>query len=150
GLSIDTTCPICNDAHEFIDHIFPKCPIALAVWQQVGITCPKDPHPFTDWMCGHSEQTPSKKMGLLFKVAWAMWFNRNKVRVAEAALNLGQISLYAQNFHGQVLIEMVHRTSTQPHLLGGISTWCAPCEGTLKINFDGAINEERKCPGIGH
>jgi len=37
-LPTDATCELCNSQMEMADHIIFSCPVAVSLWQQVGVT----------------------------------------------------------------------------------------------------------------
>ena len=82
GISSNFECPICGKDSENVHHALLHCDFANRVWG-----CWSDvPHmilrynwSFQDSALHFLAHKPSHDLELFFTVAWAIWFNRNKV-----------------------------------------------------------------------
>ena len=76
----------------------------------------------------------------------SVWYHRNKLRLGEASIPLGQIRRFARDY-----IHDFKNLTNMP--FASVHTaprrWCPPADDVWKINFDGAMFGESDEVGIG-
>ena len=76
----------------------------------------------------------------------SVWYHRNKLRLGEASIPLGQIRRFARDY-----IRDFKNLTSMP--FASVHTaprrWCPPADDVWKINFDGAMFGESDEAGIG-
>ena len=88
GITINQSCPLCNNHPEFVVHLLRECQSSVSFWNQLGLPSKAIQSfgmPLLDWLhfnstCGFS----SKHLGIPWKTLfffglWTLWLNRNSV-----------------------------------------------------------------------
>ena len=94
-----------------------------------------------DWVCDH-QRNPTL---FAFNI-WSIWHQRNQVRTQQPHRPLNLLSQWAYDRYMEFKALKAAPTSSRPK---SRIQWRPPIQGTLKINFDGAIFTEEKCSGLG-
>ncbi|MED6123074.1 hypothetical protein PIB30_045877 [Stylosanthes scabra] len=84
--SVIDRCPRCNNLGESFMHCLVQCPLAVDVWNQVGITLPfdaADPIPFWRWWLNLMEALQQRSQrrsqaSLVANVLWRLWLDKNQ------------------------------------------------------------------------
>ncbi|CAK9142231.1 unnamed protein product, partial [Ilex paraguariensis] len=81
-LMVKNECFLSGDPCESSFHVFVACPFAKVVWEAVAIQVPtKSMLNIQEWLVYVSEKLTSTEVVMVAIISWALWFNRNKVRV---------------------------------------------------------------------
>ncbi|XP_050255150.1 uncharacterized protein LOC126701050 [Quercus robur] len=143
----DSVCQRCSNGSEDVVHLLWSCDDLREVWNgEFGWVY----NAGVQWTY-FSEiwkfvQTRPHSVALFAATAWSAWYHRNKLRLGEASISLGQIRRFARNY-----IRDFKNLTSMP--FASVRTaprrWCPPADDVWKINFDGAIFGESDEAGIG-
>lgn len=143
GITNSKTCLICGSDLENITHAILRCNSTSQVWDfwaDNPIRASKNSLNFQDSSMFILNQKSTKDLETFFVVAWAIWYNRNKVVHNESNLSPQQTWLMAkstlEDFSNAADVDLsyirISPTSWKP----------LPC-GVYKINVDGSSDQNR-------
>ena len=94
GISHSKTCSVCKNEAESLDHALLGCAFSSSVWN-LWLENPLSIHgiknSFLDSTIFILSHAPLQGSELFFTVAWAIWYNRNKVVHEGCGLTLNQV-----------------------------------------------------------
>uniref|UniRef100_A0A7N2M7C9 Reverse transcriptase zinc-binding domain-containing protein n=1 Tax=Quercus lobata TaxID=97700 RepID=A0A7N2M7C9_QUELO len=98
------------------------------------------------WSCDGLRETRPHSVALFAAIAWSVWYHRNKLRLGEASIPLGQIRRFARDY-----IRDFKTLTSKPSapVRTAPRGWRPPANDVWKINFDGANFGESDEAGIG-
>ena len=149
GISNNRGCPICKKDPKCINHAFLSCDFSILVWNQ----WPENPLGMQEvrWsfidsamfiLSHHSQQV----LEFFFGIAWAIWYNRNKVVHEDCYLSHQQVWQLAmsvvEDFNNVVAWDF-----SQPRALP--VKWTPPPPGIFKVNVDGATSDHGGNSSVG-
>ena len=156
GMSIDTTCPLCNVGVESMSHAFRDCPMVRTVWVQLGMSDPNSTffsQDIRNWLKSNATAKPHQvhqgvHWYILFPFAiWLIWKQQNQVVFKNKGINptlAKVITAQAMEFFHCVSYPRNNR-----HLVIKQLRWKRPNEGWLKLNTDDTTNDTQNAAGAG-
>ena len=146
GMAIENSCPICLNGLESIIHALRDCPLAKAIWHQLGVL-PSDLVFFAEnlkeWLFSNCNAKPSHRSGQLswFQVflftIWMIWKNRNH--------HVFKGEVQNPNVAKEILARVMeynfcasNHTEAKRVVLKSIR-WEKPNAGWKKLNTDGSL-----------
>ena len=138
GISNNRGCPICGKAPESINHAFLSCDFSTLFWNQWPenrLGTQEVRWSFLDsamFILSHHSQ---HDLEFFFGIAWAIWYNRNKVVHEESCLSHQQVWQLAKSVV-EDFSNAVDWDFSQPRPLP--VKWNPPPPGIFKVNVDGA------------
>ena len=149
GISQSKTCPVCRNEVESLDHALLHCPFSASIW----CLWPKKPlstlgikKPFLDSTIFIISHATSQDLKLLFPMAWAIWYNKNRIVHKGCRLLLNQMWQLAKNSVDNFVYSATWDLS-QPRALP--TSWVPPSPIIHKINVDGASSELESFLSVG-
>ena len=149
GISSNRGCPICKKDPECINHALLSCDFPTLVWNQ----WPENPlgtqevrWSFIDsamFILSHHSQ---QDLELFFGIAWAIWYNRNKVVHEDGCLSHQQVWQLAKSVV-EDFNNVVDWDFSQPRALP--IKWTPPPIGIFKVNVDGATSDHGGNSSVG-
>ena len=146
-------CEGCNQAEETARHLFWTCPRARDLWQNSKWVFPVETEQcnlFKEllWSLLMDDQPKLELAAKVGTCAWALWHNRNEVRlggVRKSGTVLLQRALqYLEEFYAASDLP-----STSSGLVVQGQTWSPPMGNSYKVNVDGATFSKLGAVGIG-
>ncbi|XP_030959150.1 uncharacterized protein LOC115981107 [Quercus lobata] len=149
GVNICDICPACGMEPESNLHVFVKCEVAKRVWR-----CWVDSladllnvnMDIIDIAMEIFESGTSSDLEVFFGVAWAIWYNRNKI-VYESS---SQVPDYIWGFAKKYILKFKSASiACSQSLSRSEGKWIVPLPGVFKINVDGAAFENDRNSSVG-
>ena len=143
----DTVCQRCSNDSEDVVHSLWSCEGLREVWnREFGWVYDAG----VQWT-SFSEilkfvQTRPHSVALFAATAWSVWYHRNKLRLGEASIPLGQIRRFARDYICD--FKTLNSKPSAP-VRSAPRGWRPPANDVWKINFDGANFGESDEAGIG-
>ena len=149
GVNICDICPACGMEPESNLHVFVKCEVAKRVWR-CWVDGPTDllnvNMDIIDIAMEIFESSTSSDLEVFFGVAWAIWYNRNKI-VYES---LSQVPDHIWGFAKKYILEFKSTSiACSQSLSRSEGKWIVPPLGVFKINVDGATSENDRNSSVG-
>ena len=149
GINLCEICPACEKEPESILYALVRCEVAKRVWR-CWMDGPVDllnvNMDVIDIAMQIYESGTSRDLEIFFGVAWAIWYNRNKIVHESSSQLLEHIwsfaKRYIQEFKSASIACTQHLTLTE-------EKWTAPPPGVFKINIDGATFENERNSSVG-
>ena len=149
GISHSKTCPVCKNEAESIDHALLDCVFSSLVWN-LWLENPLNSHgiklSFLDssiFVLSHATIQISE---LFFTIAWAIWFNWNKVTHEGCRLIPNQVWQLAKS-SVENYVCLSSWDFSQPR--APQTYWLPPPHGFHKINVDRASSDLENSSSIG-
>ena len=151
GITQSRGCPVCSSEVESLDHALLHCAFSASVWclwsdnplRTHGIN--KSFLDSTIFILSPSYAT-LQDLELFFAIAWAIWFNRNKIVYKDSSLLPLQVWKMAKNV-SEDFVSSATWDLGQPRTTP--SSWVPPPSGFHKINVDGASSELDSFSSVG-
>ncbi|KAL0410966.1 UNVERIFIED_CONTAM: hypothetical protein Slati_3686300 [Sesamum latifolium] len=147
---IENCCLQCGSQGEDIHHILLSCHFSRLVWALSDIpwsALAEWRSGCEEWMRNTVKNLDSKQSGWFMTICWSLWNNRNKKvmeNLTEEPLHLIQNARrFYLAFYEAISAEPRDET---PHIQ---ENWSKLGEGWIKVNFDGAISNEKKGGSVG-
>ena len=144
----NTLCPLCSQEPKDTVHALWSCPLLTEVWRSqfeaLQVTS-KSCRNFLDILL--LAQQDHSCFELFAMMASLLWMRRNKVRASEESLPLSKINTMAS----ESLKEFQNLRPTHaiiPRTARSVR-WRPPPNGSVKVNFDGALFSEENTAGLG-
>ncbi|KAH1098654.1 hypothetical protein J1N35_015575 [Gossypium stocksii] len=138
-LANSIACPRGGMEEESMNHLFRQCPVSVATWESLSVpTFPQFSELEIDqWLTNIFAILPQDQCKLICCTLWAIWGGRN-ARIHEKTNRSGQeitrfICSYLKELDG--VGKFALKKSKKD------SKWTNPTGQTVKINFDGAYDE---------
>ena len=150
GISTSSDCPICGKELENVHHALLLCDFANLVWDcwfDVPQMILRNNWTFHDLAMHVLIHKPSHDLELFLTVAWAIWFNRNKVIHEDKCSSPSQVWQMAKN-----LIEEFNEAASSDLFTprpSQLYSWSPPPPGVFKINVDGSSSDLGESSSIG-
>lgn len=149
GIELDTRCPMCYRVDEDGGHLFFKCKYSRAGWRELFMedkqlllavcTSPKEVLQ-TIWRQSGENQVK------IVTFLWCLWNARSGANAGEALKPITDVCFQTQP-HASEFLEVMrkaHEVRVQDE-----TPWCAPTEGFMKTNIDGAFSKGARKGGWG-
>ena len=150
SLTTSNECPICGKELETIHHALLHYEFANLVWNcwsELLQMIQSNKWAFHDSAMYILAHKPSPDLELFLTVAWAIWFNRNKVTHDDKCSSPSQIWQMAKNsieeLNDAVTIDLF--TPRPSHS----SCWSPPPPDVFKVNVDGSSSDLEESSSIG-
>lgn len=128
------SCPLCNSSIEDSDHLFMRCPAALAVWfsSPLGIHVP-DQLDLISWMKVWLSAPDTRAQQLFCYSLWLIWSHRNQLVFNQSVFEPIVISKKAASLVEE--FNSVNPPRNSPPA-SALTKWIPPPSGYVKINVD--------------
>ena len=149
GISHSKTCPVCKNEAESLDHALLDCDFSSPVWN-IWLENPLSTHgikiSFLDSSIFVLSYATLQVSELFFTIAWAIWFNRNKVAHEGCGLTPNQVwqlvKSSVENYACSSLWDFCQPRAPP-------TCWVPPPHGFHKINVDGTSSDLENSSSIG-
>ena len=150
GISTSSECPICGKELENVHHallLYDFANLVWDCWSDVPQMILRNNWTFHDSTMHILVHKPSHDLELFLTVAWAIWFNRNKVNHEEKCSSPSQVWQMAKNLIEEFNeAESLDLFTPRPSQL---YSWSPPPPGVFKINVDGSSSDLEELSSIG-
>ena len=150
GINTSNECPICSKELETTHHALLHCEFANLIWNfwsNEPQSIQRNKMTFHDSAMFILAHKPSHDLELFFTVAWAIWYNRNRVTHEDKCSSPSQVWQMAkssiEDFNDAATIDL--STPRPIHTCN----WSPPPPGVFKINVDGASSDLERTSSIG-
>ncbi|XP_030940020.1 uncharacterized protein LOC115964934 [Quercus lobata] len=144
----DANCQLCGLVQESSMHALWSCPNLLGVWEPHFRGLRADAIGCVSFMeVFHLCLENGHPADLFTMLSSQIWHRRNKLRLGEAVANLHLLGSLARN----ALLEFqhAHPVTSSPPPSCPHTKWEPPPTDWIKINFDGAVFQDRNEAGLG-
>ncbi|KAL0729491.1 hypothetical protein Bca4012_025584 [Brassica carinata] len=144
GMQLDSTCKLCSSGSESIVHLLFQCPVAVDVWQRMGL--PLSPNhnsmQLGELLSSHLKLISDASISLQQRQAipwilWTLWKNRNSILYADTQVSL-DLQLQQACEEARVWNELIsepENTEAGGGLLNENKKWEPPMHGFAKCNI---------------
>ncbi|KAL3819736.1 hypothetical protein ACJIZ3_005641 [Penstemon smallii] len=143
-------CLVCHNYEETIFHALFRCTLARQIWALSGIpwsTYKEYGTSIDEWFDKVKNKCDITELGFFWAVCWAIWYNRNKIRLGEEWYNPLELINFVKYYTRRVGSA---NAITQPQLhVHSPIRWTTPSHGIIKLNFDGALFANKDKSGYG-
>ncbi|XP_065633351.1 uncharacterized protein LOC136069109 [Quercus suber] len=150
GITTSYECPICCKELETTHHALLHCELANLVWNcwsDMPQMIQRNKWTFHDSAMYILVHKPSTDLELFLTVAWAIWFNRNKVTHDDMYSSPSQVWQFAKNsieeFNDVATIDLFTPRPSHTYC------WSPPPPDVFKINVDGSSSDLEEFSSIG-
>ncbi|XP_059631389.1 uncharacterized protein LOC132274193 [Cornus florida] len=159
GVTEVCSCPFCESFVESVDHLLCSCSFASMVWihSPLRVDFRGTVSSFEMSELWSKFEFPKDCLNLAAFTCWAIWKSRNDLvfnhkkwtplEVANKALQ--DFYEYQEASRQSRLLSFSGPPVLSPPVLSPPPRWCAPEEGSFKLNFDAAFDSSRKLCGGG-
>ena len=145
GMSLPTSCPICNNEVESIIHTLKDCNVARQIWNTLSF--PLDPNVFfnlnlVDWLRINCQSNKNHAVsnipwGVIFPIGlWTLWLFRNKV-VFKNKTSYRSLTSEILSKATEVAFIALNETTSAPQVTVQVR-WIRPSVNWFKLNSDGS------------
>ncbi|GLT71410.1 hypothetical protein SLA2020_434310 [Shorea laevis] len=152
---LDPSCPICGLVPESIVHVLWSCPAATTVWMECTRKVQKlsfsvfDGFSLTESLMSLPDDAD---LEVVLFIARRLWLRRNAVIFGDSITHpfqfVKQCHAAFEEFRlATAVSDSIPSSESLPPL--SIPLWQKPAPGTLKTNWDAAVDVRRNCMGVG-
>ncbi|CAI9760115.1 unnamed protein product [Fraxinus pennsylvanica] len=149
-VEVDSHCPVCSIHDESVLHAFVSCEFAQKIWEAVGVVnSPTMAANFKDWITA-TLKNHQQDQEIIVMLCWAIWLNRNETVWNAKSFTVLKVVTIANNF-----LQLWRDANRPPSKLAISSSspelvkWKPPTRGSLKLNIDASIFEDRGMARLG-
>nr|POF23153.1 putative ribonuclease h protein [Quercus suber] len=146
----DNRCSLCDECPEDVIHSLWLCDHAKSIWfsdQAFHHPRTRTFRCFGDLMTFVLTELSSSTAALFSMVAWCIWTRRNNLRERQPVWDVGVTVKRARELLQEFMDVQV--TPTRLPIPQEKVKWKPPGAGLFKINFDGAVFEDKSLAGLG-
>ena len=149
GINLCEIYPACGKEPESILHALVRCEVAERVWR-CWVEGPIDLLNVNMDVIDIAMQIygsgTSRDLKIFFGVAWAIWYNRNKIMHESSSQILEHIWSFVKRYIQEFKCVSI---ACSQHLNLTREKWATPPPGVFKINVDGATSKNERNSSVG-
>lgn len=146
----DNSCGLCEEFPEDVIHYLWLCDHTKCIWlSDLTFSYPRNKtfRSFRDLVSFVISKMSPNTVALFSMVAWCIWTRRNKLRERQLVWDIGETVKRARELLQEFKdVQDTLTRSATPHVE---ARWKPPGVGFFKINFGGAVFEDRALAGLG-